>query len=254
MLASNRKGEASLLVSGGFGVRWRSTFTFTLYYDSAVLDVRLRFAPQRSLKLHGFRYGPFLAGDGSFGAQASETLPLENNGPNCVSAIRWGEVTTGMVWPGAPLFPNWQAAPLPAITGAYYHVLGVEFNTQGLPARIDPPAQIDARWRLFVRTPSKTVADALRIPLALHPGRGPAAPPARLASRGPVPAAGTARLSPPAQRKSRTVKRQATRKSRRASALERRRSLAREKRRTAERKRRHTSKRERAIHPRRRRR
>jgi len=162
---ANRKEEAALTIIGRIGLRWRATFDFTLRANSSALDVRLRLSPLRPIKLSGLRLGPFLAGEGSFGAAVSETLPPEPSGPNVVTAVRWGEVTTGMLWPGAPPLPGWQSAPLPNVEGADYRVMGVEMLSSGPPTPLDPGALVEARARLFALTPSAAAADARRITL-----------------------------------------------------------------------------------------
>jgi hypothetical protein len=163
MRAVESKTEASLILTGGFGLRWRATFTFTLRADSSVLDARLLLSPLRPLKLSGLRFCPLLAGDGSFGGAASETLPPEAVGPNTVGAVRWGELTVGTVWPNAPMLPGWQAAPLPNVEGADYRLLGVEMRTGDTPVALMQAGMVEARGRLFALAPSRSVYEARRI-------------------------------------------------------------------------------------------
>src|SRR5207248_9879672 len=93
--ADNFKGKSSLELSGSVGVRWRATAVLTMFADSSVVEVELQLSSPRSMKLYGLRLSPLLAGEGSFGAAASETLSPRPVWSASVSAVRWCEVTVG---------------------------------------------------------------------------------------------------------------------------------------------------------------
>ena len=169
-LTVNGKGEASLILSGSVGVRWRGTVTLKLNADSGVIDVDLQLSPTRPIKLFGLRLAPFLAGDGSFGTAAGAILPPTQSGPNLVSAVRWGELTVGALHPSAPPFSNMSTDPIPAIEYVEYRVMGTESAAPGVPAFIESGALINVRARIFALSPSATVKDALKVALpGVHP-------------------------------------------------------------------------------------
>ncbi len=161
--AYSTKGQASLHLTGGFGLRWRGTVILTLRTDSSVVDARLLLAPLKPLKLSGVRFCPLLAGDASFGSASSETLMPEPNGTGTTSALRWGAITLGMVWLNDLTLEGWKAVPLPSPLGADYRVLGAEWGPEGPPAVLGPANLIEWRTRLFALTPSVSVTDARRV-------------------------------------------------------------------------------------------
>lgn len=161
--ASTRPDVASLTLNGRVGVRWRATLDFTLQANSSVLDVRLRLAPLRPLKLSGLRLCPFFVGEGSFGAAATETLGPLDASPHTLAAVRWGEVTVGTLWTNAPLYPGWRTAPLPGIEGADYRLLGAEMASGSPFESLVAGESVAIRVRLFALTPSRSVEEARRV-------------------------------------------------------------------------------------------
>src|SRR5205085_11683954 len=86
----NLKDQAALVLSGQFGLRWKGTLTLAVHANSGVLDVRLRLAPLRPMRLFGLRLAPLMAGEGSFGAAAAEFLDPRQENERNVTAVRWG--------------------------------------------------------------------------------------------------------------------------------------------------------------------
>ena len=166
--ASQSKDEAALALGGMFGVRWRATISLKLRANSSVIDYELQCAPTRQMKLSGVRICPLLAGDGSFGPAAAETLIGKSSGPNALSAIRWGEITFGRLERTELPWKEWEAKPMEAIEGAEYRPLGSEWRTTELPATYNAGAIIKLRARLFALTPSPTINDAFKIALPLE--------------------------------------------------------------------------------------
>lgn len=167
--AVNAKGEASLVLSGAIGFRWRATLRLTLRTGSAVVDAVLLLAPSRQVHLSGIRFCPFLAGEGSFSSAASETMDVRPSGPNTVAAVRWGDITCGVLCSGEAPAREWEAVAMPNVEGADYRLLAQEWR--GPPVDAAPGALIALKARLFALTPSPTVQDAMRIslPPALRP-------------------------------------------------------------------------------------
>lgn len=160
MRALNGEGIAALSLSGGFGVRWRTTLEVALRADTAALDLRLRLSPLRPLNLAGLRFLPLLAGEGSFGNAASELLAFTINEAGSTAAVRWGEITVGALWLGTPPLTTWQIGPMPAVSEVDYRLLGMEMQAAGAPTTLQPGKLIEIRGRLFALSPSKTVQDA----------------------------------------------------------------------------------------------
>lgn len=167
--AVNEKNEASLVISGGFGLRWRATVRLTLRLNSSILDAKLLLAPLKSVKLSGLRLLPFLIGDGSFGSAKEEQIQSDSEVQSRLAAVRWGPYTIGAVWQETPLFPDWQSTSLPNVSGADYRLLGMETRTGTIPVALTPAGMVEARARLFVLTPSLSVEDARRIPAPKGP-------------------------------------------------------------------------------------
>lgn len=161
--ATVAKDLATLSLSGVIGLRWRATVDFTARLDSAVVDVRLRLSPNRPVRLSGLRLCPLLAGAGSFGASCSEQLDPVSSGPNVVSAVRWGEITIGVLREGSPPFPDWVTSNAPPLRGADYLVLGAESVARDNPVLLQSGALVEMRARLFALAPSASVQDAMRI-------------------------------------------------------------------------------------------
>lgn len=159
----NARGEATLTLVGGFGLRWRATLDLTLHDASRALDVRLRLSALRPLRLEGVRLTPLMAGLGSFGADARETLPPTPNAVGTVAALRWGEYTVGCLWDTRfeprPLRP----APIPEVPGAEYRLIGLEALPTGTPSLESPGALIEWRARLLALTGTSTVQSAIGI-------------------------------------------------------------------------------------------
>jgi hypothetical protein len=170
ILTAVGKGEASLILSGTVGVRWRGTVVLSLFAESGVIDVDLRIAPIRPIRLFGLRLAPFLVGDGSFGAVAGAVLAPSQSGPNLLYAVRWGELTVGAIHHSASPFPSMSTDLIPALAGVDYRIIGVECIAPSLPAYIEPGALINVRARIFALSPSTTVKDALKVSL---PGKLP---------------------------------------------------------------------------------
>lgn len=167
--AQNTRGEASLHLSGGFGLRWRATMIFTIRVGSSVVDARLLLSPLRPLKLAGVRFVPLYAGDSGFGALVSEELPFDIETKTRVSAVRSGNMTVGGVWPGAPPLADWTTVSRPDITGADYHLIAAEMRASGAPTELTPASLTDFRARLFALTPSLSVRDAFKVFLPTKP-------------------------------------------------------------------------------------
>jgi hypothetical protein len=166
--ASVTKGMATLTLTGGFGLRWRGTVALTLRTGSSVLDTRLLLAPLKPLKLASVRFMPLYAGDGSFGAEAAETLAPEP-GVSPGAAIRWGSITIGTNWLDQPTAGSWKTVPLASPEGADYRLLGTEWQTDGPPLAMNPAGLAEWRARVFALNQSASVADARRIPLPARP-------------------------------------------------------------------------------------
>lgn len=170
----NAKDQAGLSISGAFGIRWRATIDVLARTDSAVLDLRLRLSPTRPMRLHGIRFAPFLAGEGSFGSAVTESLGPGTRVTTNTEAVRWGEITTGALRT-APALGEWSLMDTPGVEGAEYRLLSAEsLAPAGRPAILDPGAMVEIRTRLFALTPSSNVRDALKVswPVsskALHP-------------------------------------------------------------------------------------
>ncbi len=155
--------RAVLGVSGPVGVRWRASVSLALNAGSSVVDAELSLAPRRPMKLFGVRLARYHVGEGSFGADSSESIGPEPVGSGLMSAVRWGAVTTGMVWPGKPLFEGWSQTLQPTPDGAESSVIGVEYRTGGAPVVLQEGATVKVRWRMFAFSPSGTVRDALKV-------------------------------------------------------------------------------------------
>ncbi len=161
--AASTPKRAVLGVSGPIGVRWRASVNLSVNAGSSVVDAELYLSPRRPMKLFGLRLARFYAGEGSFGATASETIGPEPIGTGLASAVRWGAVTTGMVWPGKSLFEGWTQALQATPDGAESSVIGVEYRTGSGPALLAEGATVKVRWRMFAFSPSGTVRDALKV-------------------------------------------------------------------------------------------
>lgn len=161
--ASSSRNRAVLGISGPIGVRWRAEVGLSLNAGSSVVDAELRLSPRRRMSLYALRLARLYAGEGSFGAQASETLGPEPIGRGLASAIRWGTVTTGVMWPAQPPYPGWTQALLPTPDGAQYRVLGVEYRAGADPLQLPANATLSIRWRMYAISPSASVRDALRV-------------------------------------------------------------------------------------------
>jgi hypothetical protein len=176
--ASITQESGTISLSGSFGLRWRATLDLTLRTESSVLDVRLRLAPNRPLRISGLRFCPLLAGAGSFGNSATEALGPVESGPNFVSAVRWGELTVGVLRSGVPLVNGWETDPISQAQDAEYKLFAVETRGKEGAAPVSPGALLEIRARLFCFAPSLTVRDAFRV----------AFPSERIASDGSFPA------------------------------------------------------------------
>jgi hypothetical protein len=163
--AVNGTGESSLIISGGFGIRWRATFALTLHKDSAVVDTRLSLSPLRPMRLSAIRYCPLMAGEGSFGAATSAVLAPTGRGPNTTTAVRWGAVTVGTIWPTAGPLAGWTTAPATPVEGVEYRLLGVEARAGDAPTELAAGAVVSLRGRLYALSPSASVSDAFRVTL-----------------------------------------------------------------------------------------
>lgn len=161
--ADNRATEASLILNGGVGLRWRATLQLTLRTGSSVLEISLRCVPLRPVRLSGVRFMPFYAGERSFGAEISEQMPAENVGQHTLTSMRWNRITFGTLLPNTPLFPDWETVALPEVIGASYRVLGVEMRALNAPASVTPASLVEVRGRLFALNPSSSAQDARRI-------------------------------------------------------------------------------------------
>lgn len=161
--AVNGIKEASLILTGGVGIRWRATLVFTLRADTSVLDYDIRLAPLRPIKISGLRLGTFLAGDGGFGSGVTEELPYAVNGGNAVAAVRSQDTTVGCSWPTKPLFRDWQMQPLPNIPGADYQLLGAELRTPSAAVELRPGALVDYHGRVYALTSTTNVRNAFNI-------------------------------------------------------------------------------------------
>lgn len=166
--ASVMKGTASLVLTGGFGIRWRGTVILTLRTDSSVVDARLLLAPQKTVKLSAVRFLPFYVGDGSFGSAAAEALsPEAAMGP--ISAVRWGAITVGTTWREEATNGEWRATPLQSPDGTDYRLLGAEWQPNGPPPVLSQASLVEWRTRLFALTPSVSVTDARRVARPAQP-------------------------------------------------------------------------------------
>ncbi|MCC6730349.1 MAG: hypothetical protein IT208_13510 [Chthonomonadales bacterium] len=174
--AAATKTEARLALTGTVGMRWRATLDLTVRLGSAAVDARVRLSPQRAMRVSGLRLLPFAAGDGSFGGSAAEALGPEPSGSVTVTAVRWGEFTTGLLWPSEPPLPGWLAVPLASPDGADYRRLGVEFTAGETPTSIDNGAMVTASVRWFALTGSASVRDSMRVgpPAVARRARTPA--------------------------------------------------------------------------------
>jgi len=161
--ADNRDAEASLILNGGVGLRWRATVQLTLRTGSSVLEISLRCVPLRPARLSGVRFMPFYAGERSFGAEISEQMPAESVGQHTLTAMRWNRITFGTLLPNTPLFPDWETVGLPDVIGASYRVLGTEMRALNAPASVTPASLVEVRGRIFALTPSDSAQDARRI-------------------------------------------------------------------------------------------
>lgn len=162
--AVNKKGEASLYLSGGIGLRWRAILILTLRSGSSVLDIQMQCAPLRPMRISGVHLAPLLAGDVVLGVP-TETLRAESVGPNSLTAARWNEITVGTLWSNAPLFPDWKTTALATSPGAEYQRFGAEWRTQAVPVALSAETLLTLRCRLFVLTPSASVGDARKVTL-----------------------------------------------------------------------------------------
>jgi len=159
------RNQAVLTVSGQIGVRWRSSLSFTVRKGSSVVDTVFQAAPRRDMLLHGIRPSTFLAGEGSFGAAASEVLDPVSVGGGVSSAVRWGNLTTGMIWPAEAPFAAWPQRTLSTPDGVEYRLIGAEFRTGKSPHPVPKGSAVRMRWRLYALSPSTTVRDALKVTL-----------------------------------------------------------------------------------------
>jgi hypothetical protein len=159
------KDEASLSVSGGFGVRWRGTITLSLKANSSVIDYALIFSPKRQMKLSGIRICPLYVGDGSFGSTASEVSVFKRSGPNTMSAVRWGEITLGRLERTELLWKDWELFSRPNVEEAAFTLLSTEGLASETPAVYLAGAVITYRARLFSLAPSASVNDAFKVAL-----------------------------------------------------------------------------------------
>lgn len=162
--ASVTPARAVLTGSGQVGVRWRATLDLTLNAGSSVVDVRLTASPRRNMQLYGIRPTRLYAGDGSFGSAASETLDGSAVTGGVVSAVRWGEITTGALWRTEAPGSGWTYALQPSPDGALFRLLGLEILGGASPATLSAASSFQLRWRLFAVTPSVSVREALSIP------------------------------------------------------------------------------------------
>jgi hypothetical protein len=178
--AVNGLQEASLLLTGGIGLRWRATLTLTLRSNSSVIDCDIRLAPLKSIKISGLRLATLFAGENSFGGEVDEELAYSVNGPNAVAAVRAGDLTVGASWPTIPFFKEWQTVPTSSVPGADYTVIGAEQMTSSTPVELNPGALVDFRCRLYAMTPSSSVRDAFQI---IVPAQRSVAKPASLTRR-----------------------------------------------------------------------
>jgi len=156
--------QATLSIAGQIGVRWRATVNFTVNAASSAVDVRLTLAPRRVMQLYGIRTTHLRAGEGSFGAAATETLDPTPVGSGLSRAMRWGEITVGMIWPGRAPYEGWTSSLMTTPEGAEYRVLGAEYRG-AKPVEMHPGSSVTLHWRLYAIAPSKSVRDALRVAL-----------------------------------------------------------------------------------------
>ncbi len=157
--------EASLQIAGQIGVRWRATADCTIHAGSSVMDIRVTLAPRRRMLLHGLRTTRFLIGEGSFGAAASEVLEPSAMGLGIHQAVRWGDITTGVIWPARPPFGDWLQTQQPTPDGADYRVAGAEYRPGAKPLEMSVGSSITIRWRVYALSPSKSVKDCFKIRL-----------------------------------------------------------------------------------------
>ena len=174
MRVSNQPRTATVALSGAFGLRWRATITLSLNAGAGAVETRLALAAARPMRIAAIRLCPLLAGDGGLGPSPSDSDLQAASGPNTVSALRWGTITTGAVRPSEPSIAGWTTTALPDVAGADYHVVGWEMRATDRPSGAAPGAQFSTRVRLLALTPTHSAADARRISFT--------DPPVRLAS------------------------------------------------------------------------
>ncbi len=153
------KDTASLVVSGSFGLRWRATLTLTVRTASAALDVSLKLAGKRPLRLSGVRLAALSAGD----LQCAGSGISSESGAVCRSAVKCGDATLGAVWSGAAPLENWQTAALEPTLETEYLLFGPEWRAERAPALLGAGAMVVFQSRLFAICPSATVQDCMRI-------------------------------------------------------------------------------------------
>ncbi len=157
------KDEATLALTGKFGLWWKGVLTLTVHAGSAAVDVALKLTPLRPMQLGGLRLAPLLAGDGSFGSASTETLPPQSRPGSTVTAVRWGNITVGAVRPVEGPFPSWDSTHLPVCDSVDFRPLEVEYHAAGQPALVNPGNLVVTRARLFAFCPSTTVRDSLKV-------------------------------------------------------------------------------------------
>lgn len=163
--SSQTKTSATLTVTGQIGVRWRCTVSFTVNAGSSAVDCVAMLSPRRSMTLGGIRLTRMHLGEGSFGSAARDSIGPEPLGSGTTSAIRWGTITAGMIWPSNAPASGWRQMLQTTPEGADYRIVGVEYAPPEKPVGLDADATIRIRWRMYALSPSAAVQDAKKITL-----------------------------------------------------------------------------------------
>lgn len=159
--AANLAGQAKLTLSGIIGINWKADVELTIRSGSAVLDAELRLAATRPSLLMGARFLPLLAGEGSFGSAASETLSGGRGAAATHRAVRWGEITVGTV--NRAQAAVWTDSDAAAVEAADYRFMGSDLRPADGPLAVDRGHVLRIRSRLFALAPSAKVSDALTV-------------------------------------------------------------------------------------------